>query len=103
MTSEVTLSTICVPSEAVVARKIEGEVIIVPLIAGVGDADDALYTMNPTGQAIWERLDGQRTLHAVATTLADEFDAPLPELETDVLGFVSELTNRGILQICKAT
>jgi hypothetical protein len=55
MTSEgqVNLTTICVPSDDVVAREIEGEIVIVPLVAGIGDAGDELYTLNENGQAIW--------------------------------------------------
>jgi len=97
MTSEVTLQTVCVPSEDVVAREIEGEIIIVPLVAGIGDADDELYTLNETGKAIWDRLDGQRSLAAVAAELTGEFDAPAAEIEADVLGFAAEMAQRGIL------
>jgi hypothetical protein len=94
---ELKLDVKCAPSDDVVAREIEGEVIIVPLVSGIGDEDDELYTLNPTGQAIWQKLDGQRTLKDVAALLAGEFDAPLPELENDVLGFASALVQRGIL------
>jgi hypothetical protein len=97
MATQTTLATVCVPSEGVVAREIEGEVIIIPLVSGIGDADDELYVLNPTGQAIWQRLDGQRTLQDVTALLADEYDAPLPELEADVLGFAAEMVRRGIL------
>jgi hypothetical protein len=92
-----TLDAICSPSEDVVAREIEGEVIIVPLVAGIGDADDELYTLNPAGQAIWQQLDGTRTLGAVADALAKEYETPRAELEADVLGFCSEMVRRGIL------
>jgi hypothetical protein len=95
--SSVNLTTICTQSDNIVAREIEGEIVIVPLVAGIGDADDELYTLNPTGQAIWQKLDGQRTLAQVAASLMDEFDAPQADLETDVLGFATELTRRGIL------
>ena len=44
--------------EGVVAREIEGELILAPLAVGVGDVKDALYTLNGTRQAIWKRLDG---------------------------------------------
>ena len=97
MVTQLNLNVVCVPSDDVVAREIEGEVIIVPLVAGIGDAEDELYTLNETGQAIWQKLDGKRTLKDVAASLAGEFNAPLPELENDVLGFASELTRRGIL------
>ena len=97
MMSQVTINTICEPSEDVVSREIEGEIIIVPLTAGIGDADDELYTLNETGQAIWRRLDGRQTLGEVAAELAIEFDAGQEELEADVLGFAREMVRRGIL------
>jgi len=53
MEIQVTMDTICMPSEDVVAREIEGDMIIVPLVAGIGNADDELYTLNETGKAIW--------------------------------------------------
>jgi hypothetical protein len=84
-------------SQGVVAREIEGEIVIVPVAAGIGEAGDELYTLNETGQAIWQKLDGRRTLKDVAVSLASEFTSPLSELEADVLGFASELTQRGIL------
>jgi hypothetical protein len=97
MEPQVTLATICIPSEDVVAREIEGDIVIVPLVAGIGDADDELYTLNETGQAIWQKLDGQLTLGQVAEDLGQEYDASPADLQADVLGFAGELTRRGIL------
>lgn len=94
METQVTIDAICVPSEDVVARIIEDELIIVPLVAGIGDTDDELYTMNETGKAVWARLDGKRTLKTVAEELAVEFSAPPGEIEKDVLGLMTELTQR---------
>jgi hypothetical protein len=96
---QVNLTTICMPSDDVVAREIEGDIVIVPLAAGIGDAEDELYTLNPTGQAIWQKLDGQRTLKDLAALLAGEFNSPLPEIENDVLGFANEMTRRGLLVV----
>jgi len=95
--SHLDLNSICMPSQGVVAREIEGEIVIVPIAAGIGEAEDELYTLNETGQAIWQKLDGRRTLKDVAASLVRKFTSPLSELETDVLGFASELTQRGIL------
>ncbi|MFH1067229.1 MAG: PqqD family protein [bacterium] len=93
------LEVICLPSANVVAREIEGETVIVPLTTGIGDAEDELYTLNETGQAIWQKLDGKRTLKETAALLADEFNEPLADCERDVLGFASELARRGILTV----
>ncbi len=94
---ELSLHTIYQPSEDVVAREIEGEIIIIPLAAGIGDMEDELYTLNETGKMIWDRLDGRNTLAAIAASLADEYDAPLDEIERDVLGLIEELTRRKIV------
>jgi hypothetical protein len=93
------LDAICAPSEDVVAREIEGELIIVPLVAGIGDTDDELYTMNETGKAIWSRLDGRRTLRSVSAELVAEFNAPPEEIERDVLGLMAELMRRKMVVV----
>ncbi len=93
----VTLTTICTPSDDIVARDIEGDIVIVPLVAGIGDTDDELFTLNETGKAIWQHLDGARTLGAVAEALSAEYEAPLDRLQEDVLGFAGEMTRRRIL------
>jgi hypothetical protein len=97
MSLPTTLDTICAPSDDVVAREIEGEIVIVPLVAGIGDADDELYTLNDTGRAIWERLDGKRALREIAASLTEEYAASEAQLEADVLGFADEMVRRGIL------
>lgn len=91
------MNRICIPSNDIVARKIEGEIVIVPLISGIGDLEDELYTLNETGRAIWERLDGSKSLRDIAAELSSEFDAPLEEIERDVAGLVDELIKRKML------
>jgi len=76
---------------------IEGELVIVPLVAGIGDAEDELYTLNETGRAIWERLDGKKRLGAIAAELAAEFEGSRQEIERDVVGLVNELLKRKML------
>ena len=82
------------PSEDVVARELEGEIVIIPLVSDIGDIEDELYTLNETGQAIWRKLDGARPLRQIADELAAEFDAPAETIERDVLGLVGELVSR---------
>lgn len=95
--SEAHLERIYAPSDEVVAREIEGELIIVPLTAGVGDMEDELYTLNATGRAIWARLDGRTSLAQIVTALQAEYDAPPGEIERDVLGLTAELLRRKML------
>jgi hypothetical protein len=97
MDADVSLDAVYAPSEDVVAREIEGEIIIVPLVAGIGDMEDELYTLNETGKDIWDRLDGQRSLRAVVKDLSAEYEAPAGEIQADVLGLVGELVSRRML------
>lgn len=99
MTEPLTLEKICTPSEDIVAREIEGELIIVPLIAGIGDMEDELYTLNGTGKAIWMKLDGFHSLGQIATELAEEYDATTIEIERSVTGLVEELVRRKIVVV----
>jgi len=97
MATQLRLTAVCAPSDDVVAREIEGEIIIVPLASGIGDADDELFTLNETAKAIWQLLDGKRTLQDVSRELSAEFEFPAGEIERDVLGLVEELLKRRIL------
>ena len=99
MEIQVTVDTICVPSEDVVAREIEGDMVIVPLVAGIGDANDELYTLNETGKAIWKKLDGQRSLEKVSEELIEEFSSPAEAIKADILGFATEMVQRRILEV----
>jgi len=98
MSEEVSLDAVYIPSEDVVARTIEGEIIIIPLVTGMGDLEDELYSLNETGRSIWEKLDGSKSLKDVVSELSLEFHA-IPEgmIEADVMGFVKELLRRRML------
>jgi len=81
-------------SDEVVAREIEGELIIVPLTSDVGDMEDELYTLNETGKDIWQRLDGKASLKDLIAQLSDEYDASFQEIEADVFGLTAEFLKR---------
>ena len=75
-----------------------GGIIVVPLVAGIGDMEDELFTLNDTGKAIWDQLDGRRSLADVVAALTPEFeDAEDGAIERDVLGLVAELVTRRML------
>lgn len=98
MPSDVRLDSICmIPSENVVVREIQGELIIVPITSGIGDLEDEIFTLNETGRAIWDKLDGKRRLGDVVDSLLAEFEASREDVEKDVLGLVKELLKRKML------
>ncbi|HSA96511.1 MAG TPA: PqqD family protein [Acidobacteriota bacterium] len=97
MTKTIDLGRTYGPSEDVVVREIEGEIVIVPLTSGIGDLEDELFTLNETGRAIWSRLDGRRRLDAVVRELMAEYDAPENVIQEDVIGLLQELLDRRMI------
>jgi hypothetical protein len=97
MSVKIDLDRVYGPSDDVVVREIEGEIVIVPLASGIGDLEDELFTLNETGRAIWTRIDGSRPLAAVIRELAADYDAPDGLIEEDVVGLLQELFDRKMI------
>ena len=95
--TEIRLDRVYVPSDDIVAREIEGELIIIPLTPDPAGQEGELYTLNETGKEVWKKLDGTASLKGVAEALAQDYDAALEEIEKDLLGIVDELYKRRIL------
>ncbi len=94
MENKVNLHAHYIPSEDVIAREVEGELIIVPLFT---DYDDELFSVNDTGKAIWEKLNSKKSLKAIIDELKITFDASNGQIERDVIEFVEELLKKRIL------
>lgn len=94
---KIQLDAVYAHSEDVVAREIEGELIIVPLVAGIGNLEDELFTLNETGKAIWNRMDGQASLQKVIQDLTKGYQSPAGEIEKDVIGLMEELLKRKMI------
>lgn len=89
-----------VRSDEVVARTIDGQLVLVPLTSSVGEGGEEIFALNRTGAAIWQLLDETRTLGEVAAQLAGAFEGPIEEIETDVRGLVDELVKRHMAVPC---
>ncbi|MBD3386646.1 PqqD family peptide modification chaperone [candidate division KSB1 bacterium] len=99
MKNQLTLQSLFMPSEDIVARKIEDEMLIIPLASGIGDLEEELYSLNETAQVIWQYLDGKNTLENIVDLLLTRFDTTREALEEDVFGLLQELYNRGIVKL----
>ena len=53
--------------------------------------------LNASAAAIAQRLDGTRTIAAIAEELAAEHGAPVAEVEADVAALVDQLAAKGLL------
>ena len=87
-----------VRSQAVVARVVAGETLIVPIRAKVGDLA-SIYSFNGTGSLIWRLLAAPRTMAELATAVAQTYEVDLAQAEQDVTNFVSEMKSVGLVEV----
>ena len=92
----VTLDTVYKRSDRIVARRIAGEFILVPLV-GRGANLDSIYSLNRVGTFIWDRLDGSRSLREICDSIVAEFDVPADRALADLLEFVATLKKKGLV------
>ena len=85
-------------SQAVVAREIAGETLIVPVRAKVGDLA-SIYSFNGTGTSIWKSLEGPSTVAELAVKIAQEYEIEAAQAERDVTEFVGELKAAGLVEV----
>lgn len=85
------------PSNDVVARDIDGDILIVPIAAGIGNAEEELYGLNPTARAVWDRLDGKTTLQKIIDDLSSEYEGPSGRIAEDIHGLIGELLKRRLV------
>lgn len=84
-------------SDNVVAREIEGEIIIIPISSDIRNSEDEIFTLNENARAIWEKLNGKNTLKDIINKIESKFQAAPEKIQKDVLGFTEELSKRNIL------
>jgi hypothetical protein len=103
MNKQITTDAVYAVSDNVVARKIEDDIILIPVEADICHRESEVYTLNPTAQIIWKKLDGKRRLKDIAADLTAEFNSPAGVIKKDVVSLVKELLKRKLLVEVSAT
>lgn len=85
-------------SEAVVARVVAGETLIVPIRSSVGDLA-SIYSFNGSGTLIWKLLETPCTIAQLASSVAEDYEVDLSQAESDVADFVNELKGLGLINV----
>lgn len=94
---KVDLDTVYMPSEDMLVKQIQGEFVIIPLRRGVADLEDVFFKLNADAKAMWDKLDGKKTLKEVAQELILEYDAALELMERELLELAEEFLKMGML------
>ncbi len=55
------------------------------------------YSLNEVGTRVWELIDGQATVREIASRIAEQYDAPVEEIEKDVVALLQELREQELV------
>ncbi len=80
-------------ADGVVFRELEGETVILNLESGM------YFGLDPIGSRIWQLCQERPSLRSVWQAMQAEFDAPAEELQADLLVFVDELSEKGLVTL----
>ena len=88
--TEVATTDRFVRGEASAGESAPGDYLILDLTSG------RYYGVGEVGGFIWERLDGERDLQALARTVSDRFDVEPEQASADLIEFVTWLVEVGL-------
>ena len=80
-----------------IIKEIEDELMIVTTSDDMTDINSAVYTVNPTGREVWEKIDGTLTLDAIIRTMTDEYKAPKQRIENDVRAIMGQFLDKRLI------
>lgn len=92
------MNSIIKKSENIVFRKIGDEYVLVPLSESVADVE-SIFTLNETGAAVWEKIDGRKNLRDIIAEMQAEYEAENLLIEKDVTAFVNEMITAKLLEV----
>ncbi len=85
-------------NDTFVTRKVGDEMVLMPLVNSVADMTRVI-TLNETGAAILEALDGKNTLNQVVTQLFESYDVDKEQLKADIIHFIDEAIEKQLIEI----
>lgn len=81
------------PSEDVVFRRLENELVLVHL------STNRIYSLNTTGARFWELLEAGRGRSEIKDKLLREFDVTNEQLENEIETLLTALVSEGLVAV----
>lgn len=85
------LETVLVPAESYCVREIGEETIF------LSNSGDQIHVLDEVGTFVWKEIDGRRPLGEILDRICAEYDVSRETAERDLLRFVEELTEMGLV------
>jgi hypothetical protein len=83
--------------DTIADRKIADDSFLVPICGQPGDMEK-IFVLNPMADFIWQRLDGERTLHDLLNEIVGHFAVEAEQARSDMLEFVGQLLEQNLLE-----
>jgi methyltransferase-like protein len=91
-----TRERVFIKAEEIVARKIAGETLLVPIRGELANMQ-RIFSLDPVAEYVWEQLDGRRTLEKICEAVLEAFDVGKKQVEVDIPEFIEELLEAGLV------
>jgi hypothetical protein len=85
-------------NENIVFRKIDNEYILVPMTTSAEDVE-YIFNLNEIGSAIWERIDGRKSLDVILNELFSEYEGDQKIIETEAIEFINDLRGAKLIEV----
>lgn len=89
-------STVYQASSVHLYSEIDSEAVILDLESGT------YYSLNETGNQIWQWLQKPKTFSELSKLILDEYDVPPEEALRDLQNLLQEMVNTGLIEIVNA-
>jgi hypothetical protein len=86
-------NTYPVKNKNVAWKVLEGEAVVLSLDSGV------YFTLNATGTAAWERIDGATSLEEIGRGLCGQFQVTSEQAQRDLLELTQALLDEGLISV----
>lgn len=81
----------------VVARRVAGEMVLVPVSSGTTRRDTRFFVLNETAERLWSLLEQPRAPAELAQHLTLEFEVDAARARADVDAFLADLSAQGAI------
>ncbi len=94
----INLGAIPARAEEIVPRKIAGDMILVPVRGELAEMQQ-LFVLDEVGELVWAAMDGKLSIAEIVTQVVAQFEVDESTASRDLLEFVSELAELGLVVI----
>ncbi len=91
-----TLEKIYKKKDDIVSREIAGESILVPIRGKLVDMQK-IFSLESVAEFVWQNIDGKNNLSDISSRILDTFEVERKQAEADLLEFINELLEAGLI------